>query len=90
MRKMNVSDRDYLVFDEMPRVQPCLLSAVDNAESRQVNYYGLLSPHFYYVIEDGMIHSCIDRSTFTAARVTIRKLLSRIKVLEPRDEYRCE
>jgi hypothetical protein len=90
MRKMNEKDREYLVFDEMPRVQPCLLAAVDNAEGQEVNYYGLLSPHFYYIIESGMINTCIDRSGFTAIRIRIRSLLSRMKVFEPRDEYRCE
>jgi hypothetical protein len=90
MRKMNDVDRHYLVMDELPRVQPCLLAAVDNAEAREVNYYGLLSPHFYYIIRDGMNATCIDRSSFTATRLVIRKLLSRILVFEPRDEYRCE
>ena len=90
MRKMNDVDKHYLVMDEMPRVQPCLLTAVDNAEGREVNYYGLLSPHFYYIIESGMINTCIDRSSFTATRIRIRSLLSRMKVFEPRDEYRCE
>jgi len=90
MRKMNDEDRHYLVFDEMPRVQPCLLSAVDNAAAREVNYYGLLSPHFYYIIDNGMIETCIDRSSFTATRIRIRSLLSRMRVFAPRDEYRCE
>lgn len=90
MRKMNDVDKHYLVMDEMPRVQPCLLAAVDNAEGREINYYGLLSPHFYYIVESGTINTCIDRSSFTATRIRIRSLLSRIKVFEPRDEYRCE
>jgi hypothetical protein len=90
MRKMNEKDREYLIFDEMPRVQPCLLAAVDNAEGREVNYYGLLSPHFYYIIDNGMIETCIDRSSFTATRIRIRSILAKIKVFAPRDEYRCE
>ncbi len=90
MRKMDETDRHYLVMDELPRVQPCLLSAVDNAEAREVNYYGLLSPHFYYLIRAGIIETAIDRSSFTATRIVIRKLLARMRVLESRDEYRCE
>jgi hypothetical protein len=90
MRKMNEKDREYLIFDEMPRVQPCLLAAVDNAEGREVNDYGLLSPHFYYIIDSGMINTCIDRASFTATRIRIRSILSKIKVFAPRDEYRCE
>ena len=90
MRKMNDVDRHYLVMDELPRVQPCLLTAVDNAEAREVNYYGLLSPHFYYIVNASVMETCIDRSSFTATRIRIRSILAKIKVFAPRDEYRCE
>lgn len=87
---MSPESREYLTFDELPRVRPCLLTAVDNAEGREVPYYGLLSPHFYYIINQGQIETCIDRTWLTAPRLYIRKFLVRFKVLEPRDEYRCE
>jgi hypothetical protein len=86
---MNADVLKYLVSDELPRVRPCLVAAVDHAEARGVTYYGLLSPHFYYVIRDRQISSCIDKSAFTATRVMIRNVLGRMRVVEPREEYRC-
>ena len=54
VRKMNEADKSYLTFDEMPSVQPCLLKSVEDAESKDLYEYGLLSPHFYYIIQNGV------------------------------------
>jgi hypothetical protein len=89
VRKMNEADHEYLEFDEMPGVRPCLRDSVHDAENKDLNNYGLLSPHFYYVIQNGMINSCIDRSSFTASRLVIRKILAKMHVLTPRTEYYC-
>ena len=90
VRKMNDKDRSYLLIDEMPRVHNCLNSAVDDAETNDYNDYGILSPHFYYIIQNGTINTCIDRSSFTATRIRIQSILSRLGVFYPRHEYRCD
>lgn len=89
VRKMNDADRNYLIFDEMPSVVPCLLKSVEDAESKGLYEYGLLSPHFYYIIQNGMINTCIDRHFYTASKLWIRKVLAKMHVLTPRVEYYC-
>lgn len=88
-RKMNDDDHEYLEFDEMPSVRPCLRNAVHDAESKDLYEYGILSPHFYYIIQNGLINTCIDRHFYTASKLWIRKQLSRMHVLTPRTEYYC-
>jgi len=89
VRKMNDKDHEYLEFDEMPSVRPCLQNAVHDAESKDTYEYGILSPHFYYIIQNGLINTCIDRSSFTATRLFIRKILTKMRVCSPRVEYLC-
>jgi hypothetical protein len=89
VRKMNEADHHYLEFDEMPSVWPCLQNSVHDAESKELYEYGLLSPHFYYIVQNGMINTCIDRSSFTASRLFIRKILTKMHVCSPRAEYLC-
>ena len=89
VKKMSDDCKSYLTIDEMPSVRPCLLSSVEDAETKSTYEYAILSPHFYYIITDGMIRSCIDRSSFTASRIFIRKILAKMKVMSPRDEYLC-
>lgn len=89
VRIMNEEDHKYLEFDEMPSVRECLRSAVHEAERLSLYEYGILSPHYYYIIQNGMIQTCIDRSSFTATRIFIRKILSRMRVVYPRVEYLC-
>jgi len=86
---MNDEDKSYLIFDELPSVRPCLLNSVFDAESKNTYEYGMLSPHFYYIIQNGMINTCIDRSSFTATRLFIRKILVKMHVCSPRVEYLC-
>jgi hypothetical protein len=86
---MNDADHEYLEFDEMPSVRPCLRESVHNAESKDLYEYGLLSPHFYYIIQNGMINTCIDRHFYTASKLWIRKVLAKMGVLSPRTEYYC-
>jgi len=88
-RKMSESDHEYLEFDEMPSVRPRLRAAVHDAESKDLYEYGLLSPHFYYIIQNGMINTCIDRYFYTASKVWIRKVLAKMHVIPPRTEYYC-
>ena len=89
VRKMTDDCKSYLTDDEMPSVRPCLLSSVEDAEKKGTYEYGILSPHFYYIIQDGMINTCIDRSSFTATRLFIRKILAKMHVLPVRAEYLC-
>jgi hypothetical protein len=89
VRKMNEEDHEYLEFDELPSVRPCLRTSVHDAETKGLYEYGILSPYFYYIIQNGMINTCINRSSFTATRLKIRGILAKMKVLSPRVEYLC-
>ena len=75
--------------DELPAVRPCLMASVDDAESKNLYEYGLLSPHFYYIIQNGEINTCVDRYFYTFTKVWIRKVLTKMHVLVPRAEYYC-
>jgi hypothetical protein len=89
VKKMSDEGKSYLLFDEMPSVRPCLLNSVEDAEQKGTYEYGMLSPHYYYIVQNGTINTCIDRSSFTATRLFIRKILAKMKVLSPRAEYLC-
>ncbi len=88
-RKMNEADHEYLEFDEMPGVRPCLRDSVHDAEKQDLYEYGILSPHFYYIIQNGQINTCIDRQFYTVSKIWIRKVLAKMHVLAPRTEYYC-
>lgn len=86
-RKTNNEDRTFLTFDEPIEDKPAILAAVSDAESKDLYEYGLLTHKFYIIMQNGMINTCVNRSSFIATETGIEKILNKIGRTRPKIEY---
>lgn len=87
VRKTNAEDRSFLTFDEPVEDKPAILAAVDEAEAKNLYEYGLLTKRFYIIMQNGMINSCINRSSFVATEAGIERILNKMDRTRPKVEY---
>ena len=87
VRKTNDEDRTFLTFDEPITDKAAILAAVDDAESKNLYEYGLLTQKYYLIMQNGMINTSINRSSFIATQEGIEKILNKIGRTRPTVEY---
>lgn len=86
-RKTNDEDRAFLTFDEPVADQAAILAAVDDAESKDLYEYALLTKRYYLIMQNGMINTSINRSSFVATQEGIEKILNKMGRTRPAVEY---
>jgi len=87
VRKTNAEDKSYLTFDEPAGDKAAILAAVADAESKDLFEYGLLTSRFFLIIQNGLINSSINRSSFVATKENIGRILGKMDRVLPKDIY---
>ena len=87
VRKTNPEDKQFLTFDEPAADKAAILAAVADAESKDLYEYGLLTARFFLIMQDGMINSSINRTSFVATRKNIGRILNKMDRVLPKDIY---
>jgi len=87
VRKTNPEDRSFMTFDEPVADKPKILAAIEDAEKRDLFEYGVLTSRFFMIIQNGMINTCINRTSFAATKPVIEKILSKLERELPKDVY---
>ena len=87
VRKSNEEDIEFLVFDEPISDRPAILAAVVDAEKKELYEYGLLTRKFFMIMQNGMINTSINRTSFLATRAGIEKILNKLGRTMPKDVY---
>jgi len=87
VRKTNAEDRTFLTFDEPVTDKVAILAAVEDAESKNLYEYGLLTQKYFLIMQNGMINTSINRSSFIATKENISKILSKMDRTLPGQIY---
>jgi hypothetical protein len=87
VRKTSAEDKSFLTFDEPVEARAAILAAVADAETKDLYEYGLLTPRFFMIMQNGMINSSINRQSFTATRENIERILNKMDRTMPKVVY---
>ena len=87
VRKTNAEDKSFLTFDEPAGDKAAILAAVADAESKDLFEYGLLTSRFFLIIQNGLINSSINRTSFVATKENIGRILGKMDRVLPKDIY---
>ena len=78
MHALSAEDLSYATFDEAVADQPAIIAALQDAESKQLYEFGLLTPRFFIIFQNFQMNTSINRSGFSASRENISRILGKM------------